>query len=181
MNFGLKKSSADHSYFFKHENGIYLGIIIYVDAILIACNNDSLVNQFKTYLGQHFQYKDLGPPQYFLGLEIQRSDDGIYVCQRKYILDLQKDTGLTGCKPNFTPMESNKHLPLCEDDHLPNAKVYMRLVGRLLYLGFTRPDISFSVNKLSQFYSQPCSHHMAAAHRILRYLKRTAGLGLYYS
>lgn len=80
MNFGLKKSSADHSYFKKIDHNLYLGIIIYVDDFLIACSDLSLIIQFKNYLGQHFKFKDLGHPQYFLGLEISRTDKRISIC-----------------------------------------------------------------------------------------------------
>lgn len=78
-------------------------------------------------------------------------------------------------------MEYINHLNICKLDPLHDPKVYRRLIGRLLYLGFTRPDISFVVNKLSQYMSRPCSHQLTAAHRVLRYLKGTAGLGLLYS
>lgn len=181
MNFSLQKSGADHSYFYKHDHGLYLGIIIYVDDLLIACNHPPLVQEFKTYLGKHVKYKDLGTPQYFLGLEINITANGISLCQRKYILDLLADTGLTGCKSHTTPMEFSNHLELCDKDLLPDPKLYRRLIGRLLYLGFTKLDITFSINKLSQFLAKPCSYHLKAAHRVLKYLKGTTDLGLHYS
>lgn len=81
IQFGLKKFAVDHSYFFKHDNGVYLGIIIYVDDILIACSDHQLVEEFKNHLGKHFKFKDLGEPNYFLGLEITKTDTGISVCQ----------------------------------------------------------------------------------------------------
>lgn len=174
-------SFADHSYYYKHVNGIYLGVIIYVDDMLIASNSDSLVHDFKKYLGIHFLFKDLGFPTYFLGLEIARSSTGLSICQRKYILDLLTDAGLTGCKPLSTPMDSNSHIQQEGSSVLQNAKSYRRLIGRLLYLCITCPDISYSVNCLSQFLSSLHEHHMQAAQRILKYLKGTICTGLFYS
>lgn len=78
-------------------------------------------------------------------------------------------------------MEPNAHLQMCIEDSLLDSKPYRKLIGRLLYLGITRPNISFAVHKLSPYVAHPCAHHMAAAHRILRYLKGTTGLGLFYS
>lgn len=70
MSFGLQKSHVDESYFYMNSNGVYIGVIIYVDSILIACNTSSVVESFKAHLRQHFNFKDLGKPKYFLDLEI---------------------------------------------------------------------------------------------------------------
>lgn len=87
-----------------------MGVIIYVDDILVASNTSSTVEHFKAHLRQHFNFKDLGKPKYFLGLEIAQNPTGISICQRKYVLDLLHDTGLTGCKPTSTPMDLSLHL-----------------------------------------------------------------------
>lgn len=174
--FGLKQSAGDHTYLYKYEGGVYFGIIIYVDDILIACNDDRTVTQFKKHLGAHFTFKDLRKPQFFLGIEIHRSKDGISLCQHKYVLDMLQDTGLSRCKPQSTPMDSSSHLNSCDKDHLSDAKQYIRLIGRLQYLCITRPDINFAVNKLSQFLANSCKHHLTATYRVLKYLKGTIGL-----
>lgn len=181
MGFGLKRSAADDSYYYLHHRGTYFGVIIYVDDILVASTHSDLVLKFKDYLSHHFKFKDLGKPKYFLGLEITQNPQGIAVCQRKYVLDLLLDTGLLGCKPALTPMDSR--LPLEQEGSPPlsNSKSYRRLIGKLLYLCITRPDITFAIHKLSQFVSQPCEHHLSAAHRVLHYLKGNVGLGLFYS
>lgn len=161
---------ADYSYYHMELEGVYLGIIIYVDDILLASSNSTIVENFKKHLGKHFKYKDLGRPKYFLGLEIAQNKQGISVCQRKYVLDLLHDTGLTGCKPSSTPMDYNTKIRN-DGSPLTDQKAYRRLIGRLLYLCITRPDITFAVHKLSQYVSNPCEHHMVAAHRIIKYLK----------
>lgn len=178
--FGLHQSSADHSYFHMNNDAGYFGVIVYVDDILLASSNPNTVQRFKAYLGAHFKFKDLGRPKYYLGLEIAQGKSGISVCQRKYMVDLLHDSGLTGCKPAPTPMDPNLHLQQEGPPPLPNPKIFRRLIGRLLYLCITRPDITYAVNALSQFLSQPCIHHLSVAHRVLRYLKGNIGLGLYF-
>lgn len=123
--------------------------------MLIANNNDSVVQDFKKYLAGHFLFKDLGFPKYFLGLEIARSAEGLSICQRKYTLDLLTDAGLLGCKPISIPMDSNTHIQHEGSSSLPDTKSYRRLIGRLLYLCISRPDISYAVNCLSQFLASP--------------------------
>lgn len=81
--------------------------MVYVDDIVIASNDDSEVEQLKSNLKKVFKLRDLGPLRYFLGLEIARSSKGIFVCQRKYILDLLVETGLLACKPSSIPMDSS--------------------------------------------------------------------------
>lgn len=97
------------------------------------------------------------------------------------MLDILKDTGLLGCKPSLLPMETNQKLALSTALLLSDPSVYRRLVGQLLYLAVTRPDISFSVHVLSQFIAAPTSEHLTAAHKVLRYLKAAPAQGLFYS
>ncbi|KAG6428050.1 hypothetical protein SASPL_112298 [Salvia splendens] len=180
--FGLTQSASDHSLFYKYSaSGSYFGIVIYVDDILVASSEASLISDFKTFLAEHFKFKDLGYPKYFLGIEIARNKSGIFVSQHKYALDLVSDAGLLGCKPASTPMDSIKQLQADAGPQLEDPTVYRRLIGRLVYLCITRPDITFAVNKLSQFLSKPCSDHLIAAERVLKYLKGTIGHGLFYS
>lgn len=179
--FGLKMSYADHSYYYKMDKGIYLGVIVYVDDMLIASNSASLVQTFKSYLGKHFLFKDMGFPKYFLSLEIARSTTGLSITQRKYILDPLVDAGLTVCKPTSTPMDSNTHMKQEGSPIFQDAKSYRRLIGRLQYLCITRSDISYSVNRLCQFLSSRYEHHLLATQRVHKYLKGCIGIGLFYS
>ncbi|KAJ0494661.1 putative RNA-directed DNA polymerase [Helianthus annuus] len=98
--------------------------------------------------------------------------------QRKYTLDILEDTGMMGCRPSPFPMEQNLKLGKCEEEPRVDSNQYRRLVGRLLYLQATRPDIAYAVNVLSQFVSDPRRSHMEAANRVLRYLKATPGQGI---
>lgn len=180
--FGLLQSAFDHSYFYKYsDDGNFFGVVIYVDDILVASSHEGMINQFKDFIAGHFKFKDLGTPKYFLGIEIARNDNGIFICQHKYALDLVTDVGLLGCKPASTPMDSTRSLAVDAGEPIADPTIYRRLIGRLVYLCITRPDIIFAVNKLSQFLSKPCFDHMAAGERVLKYLKGTIGHGLFYS
>jgi hypothetical protein len=103
------------------------------------------------------------------------------VSQRKYTLDILRDTGMIGAKPCCFPMEQNHQLTSDSGTLLPDPSEYRRLIGRLIYLTITRPDITYPVQILSQFMQQPREPHMAATHRVLRYLKGSPGYGILMS
>ncbi|KAL0432527.1 UNVERIFIED_CONTAM: Retrovirus-related Pol polyprotein from transposon RE2 [Sesamum latifolium] len=129
-------------------------------------------------------FKDLGSAKYFLGLELARSAHGpahgLLVTQQKYLIDILRDVNLLDAKVTSTPLPPGLHLTADNGSILPDPGPYRRLVGRLLYLGFTRPDISFAVQQLSQFIQHPRSSHWDAAVHVLRYLKGTSALGLFF-
>ena len=133
----------------------------------------------KKHLSHEFEIKDLGNLKYFLGMEVARSRKGISITQKKYIIDLLKETGMTGCKPAMTPIDPNIRLNKFEGELIDEGR-YQRLVGKLIYLAHTRPDIAFSVSRVSQYMHSPREQHLQAVLRILRYLKKTPGLGLFY-
>ncbi|XP_060177791.1 uncharacterized mitochondrial protein AtMg00810-like [Lycium barbarum] len=131
-------------------------------------------------LAQELEIKDLGKLQYFLGIEVARSNRGIFISQRNYILDLLKETGMTSCKPTESSMESNHKLQSGVGKSVDKER-YQRLVGRHIYLSHTRPDIAYSVSLVSQFMHDPRDPHMEAIFRILQYLKSAPGKGLLFS
>lgn len=124
--------------------------------------------------------KDLGGLKYFLGIEVARSISGIYLSQQKYVLDLLTETGMLGCKPVSTPIVQNHHLGIYPNQVPTNKERYQRLVGKLIYLSLTRPDIAYAVSVVSQFMHSPSEDHMEAVMRILSYLKSAPGKGLLF-
>ncbi|GAA0145766.1 hypothetical protein LIER_36182 [Lithospermum erythrorhizon] len=106
-----------------------------------------------------------------VGIEVTRSQEGIFLCQRKYTLDIISESGLLGAKHATFPMKQNHHLGDSISPPLKDVERYRRLVGRLIYLTFTRPDLSFAVHILSQFMHAPRHDHWSAAIRVVRYLK----------
>ncbi|GJS81629.1 integrase [Tanacetum coccineum] len=113
-----------------------------------------------------------------LSIEVARTSEGLVLSQHKYTLDILQDSGLQGCRPSSFPMEPNLKLDKGEEEEKIDVSRYQRLVGRLLYLQVTRPDIAYSVSILSQFVRDPRRTHMEAANRVLRYLKATVGQGI---
>ena len=158
---------SDHTCFLKVTSSLFLCVIVYVDDIIISSNSDFVVETLKSQLKSFFKLRDLGEMKYFLSLEIARSSDGIHVCQRKYALDLLDETCLLGCKPSSIPMDPSIKFTSETGGELVDAGAYRRLIGRLMYLQITRPDITFAVNKLSQFSSAPRESHHKALLKIL--------------
>ncbi|KAK2414048.1 putative mitochondrial protein [Trifolium repens] len=177
---GYIQGQADHTLFTKFsQDGKIAVLIVYVDDIVLTGNDTDEMGRVKEKLAVDFEIKDLGSMRYFLGMEVARSKDGIVVSQQKYILDLLKETGMSGCRPADTPMDPNAKL--WEKGSVPvDTGRYQRLVGKLIYLSHTRPDIAFSVSVVSQFMHSPFEEHLEAVYRILRYLKANPGKGLFF-
>lgn len=179
--FGFVQSEHDPCLFTKRNGADFMALIVYVDDILITGSNESEIHAVKQFLDQKFTIKDLGVAKYFLGIELTRSEDGLYFNQRKYILDILQDTGLLGCKPTTTPLPKNHHFSTDCGDPISDPSRYRKLVGQLLYLNFTRPDIAFAVQQLSKHVQLPCDAHWHGLLHVLKYLKGTAGLSMFYS
>lgn len=122
--------------------------------------------------------KDLGLLKYFRGIEVARNNQGFYLSQRKYVLNIIAETGLLGAKPSTFPMEQNQKLSLSTSPLFQEPEKYRRLVDRLIYLAVTRPKLSYSVHILAQFMKQPRHDHWEAALRVVRYLKSSPGQGI---
>ncbi|KAD4385513.1 hypothetical protein E3N88_25681 [Mikania micrantha] len=163
VGLGFKQSKADHSLFIYKNNDIFEAALIYVDDVIIIGNNMRHIQQTKSHLDTKFSIKDIGYLKYFLGIEVARTSEGLVLSQRKYTLDILADSGLQGCRPSSFPMESTLKLDKGEEEEKIDANQYRRLVGRLLYLQATRPDIAYSVSILSQFVGDPRRNHMEAA------------------
>ncbi|XP_060675580.1 secreted RxLR effector protein 161-like [Ziziphus jujuba] len=124
--------------------------------------------------------KELGELKHFLGLEVDRTEKGLFLGQQKYAKNLLQKFGMLDCKPISTPMEVNAKLSAYEGKDLEDATMYQQLVGSLIYLTLTRPDISFVVGVVSRYMQSPKKPHLEAVRRILRYVKGTINLGLLY-
>ncbi|XP_022864187.1 uncharacterized protein LOC111384166 [Olea europaea var. sylvestris] len=153
-------------------------LIVYVDDIILTGDNILELERLKKNLPTEFEIKDLGQMRYFLGMELARSKKGISVSQRKYVLDLLTETCMLGCKSSDTPIDQGRK---GEDTGKSVEKDrYQRLVGKLIYLSHTRPDIAFAVSVVSQYLHSPKEAYLEAVYRILRYLKGTPGNGLFF-
>ncbi|XP_041007968.1 uncharacterized mitochondrial protein AtMg00810-like [Juglans microcarpa x Juglans regia] len=155
-------------------------LLVYVDDIVIIGFNSALLVQLKTHLSESFHMKDLGSLTNFLGLEVHRSPSGISFNQHKYASDLMSTAGLQEATFVDTPMELNVKLRREESDLLADPSLYRKLVGSLVYLTITRPDISFAIQQVSRFLQTPRHLHLAAVHRIIRYVMGNSARGLFF-
>ncbi|GJX40041.1 ribonuclease H-like domain-containing protein [Tanacetum coccineum] len=179
---GFSQSKSDYSLYTKFDNGVFIALLVYVDDIIVTVNNISEIEKFKVFLKSKFMIKDLGKLKYFLGIIVVDTDKGICLNQRKYVLDLLSEYGMLACKPVSTPLMSKlviSNEATEKDPLLDNIIDYQKLMGKLIYLTNTRPDISYVVDCLSQFMHSPLKSHLKIAFNILRYLKSCPGLGIH--
>lgn len=176
---GYQQGHSDHTMFFRQaKDGKKTILIVYVDDIILTGDDSMEIERLKSTLTMEFETRDLGQMKYFLGMEVARSKKGISVSQRKYVTDLLKETGMLGCKPSDTPIESGKKTSNVGEP--VDRERYQRLVGKLIYLSHTRPDIAFAVSVASQHMHSPKEAHLEAVYKILRYLKGSPGRGLFF-
>ena len=178
QDYGFQQDPSEYTLFILAKGDTRLHVLVYVDDLIITGSSIHIVNEFKHYLSSCFHMKNLGILRYFLGIEVARSPAGIYLCQRKYALHIIADTGLMGVKPISFPLEQHHKLALANDGDLPDPTRYRRLVGRLIYLINTRPELSYAIHILSQFMNNPQHAHWNAALRVVRYLKNSPGQGI---
>ncbi|KAL8137526.1 hypothetical protein V2J09_003527 [Rumex salicifolius] len=149
--------------------------------IIITGSCDIALSSLVETLANRFALKDLGTLNYFLGVEVVPSATGLFLSQRKYILDLLHKSGMGDAKSVPTPLSVGIPLKKNDGDPLPCPIEYRTLVGSLQYLSLTRPDIAFPTNKLAQFLQNPTTVHWTALRHVLRYLVGTLDTGIYIS
>ncbi|KAK8918257.1 hypothetical protein KSP39_PZI021090 [Platanthera zijinensis] len=156
---------AKMDYIRRLDHGIVV-LIVYVDDIAITGSDLEEIVNLKSLLFAEFEVKNLGKLRYFLGIEVTRSDQGIFISQRKYVLDLLQETRMFGYVPTNTPIEETHGS--CEDSGSDQTDVtrYQRLVGKLIYLSYTCPDITYAVEILSRYMHAPRIRHQEAAYRV---------------
>ncbi|XP_028949214.1 uncharacterized mitochondrial protein AtMg00810-like [Malus domestica] len=140
-----------------------------------------MIAQVITDLTKEFDLKDLGSLHYFLGIQITRTAEGLFLSRVKYVTDLLKKTEMLESKPCATPCLPYNRLLKDDGEPFNNPTLYRSIVGALQYLVFTRPDIAFSVHQVCQFMQSPMTSHYLAVKRILRYLKETMTHGIRYT
>jgi histone deacetylase 1/2 len=177
---GFVPSKADTSLFLFNKSGIIIYVLIYVDDIIVTSSSDKAIGALLHDLRDDFALKDLGPLHFFLGIEVKQTYDGLRLTQEKYAADILTKVGMLQCTTAPTPLSSSETLSLVQGDPLgpEDSTQYRSIVGALQYLTLTRPDISFSVNKVCQFLHAPTTSHWSAVKRILRYIRGTLKVGL---
>ena len=164
---GYMTSHYDSALFLRRTDKCTILLLLYVDDMIITSDDLSGIQELKDFLSQQFEMKDLGHLSYFLGIEITHSTDRLYITQAKYASELLSRVGLTDSKTVDTLVELNVHLTPSGGKPLSNPSLYRRLVGSLVYLTVTCPDISYIVHQVSQYLSASRSTHYVAVLRIL--------------
>lgn len=179
LDFSFVGSQYDPSLFVLTSNGHTLVVLVYVDDILVTDSNSTLMAELIATLHSRFALKDLGHLHYFLGIEVSSSTNGFHLSQTKYIGDLLNRANMVNTKPCPSPMSANTSLSKFDEDPLEDPHLYRTIVGALQYTTITRPDITFAVNKVSQFMHNPTTSHWTSVKRILHYLAGSPSHGIF--
>jgi hypothetical protein len=153
---------------------------IYVDDIIFYSTNASFCEEFNKIMTDMFDMSMMEELKYFLGFQIKQLEDGTFISQTKYTIDLLKKFDMEKVKPIKTPMDTNGHLDLDMGDKSVDQKIYHSMIDSLLYLCVSRPDIILSVCMCARFQVAPKECHLRVVKRIMRYLVLTPYLGLWY-
>ncbi|GJX20822.1 retrovirus-related pol polyprotein from transposon RE1 [Tanacetum coccineum] len=173
LELGFRKSLADPSLFIYKRDGIIAYFLVYVDDIVLTGNKNPFIQHIIRALSEKISIKDLGMLHHFLGIEIINTTTGLFLSQHAHVQNLLTKFKMDGAKPVATPLSSTESLFLVDGSPIIEPTPYRQLVGSLQYLAFTRPDVSYAVNKLSQYMHAPTQLHWQALKQVLRYLKGT--------
>jgi hypothetical protein len=174
---GFKVGKADPTLFTKTISKDLFICQIYVDDIIFGSINKSSCEELSRIMIQKFEMSMMGELKYFLGFQIKQLQEGTFISQTKYIQDILKKFGMKNGKPIKTPMGTNGHLDLDTGGKSVDQKVYRSMIGSLLYLCASRPDIMLSVCMCARFQANPKEVHLRAMKRIMRYLSTLLSLG----
>jgi hypothetical protein len=177
---GFQVGKADPTLFTKTIANDLFVCQIYVDDIIFGSTNKSTCEEFSKIMIQKFEMSMMGELKYFLGFQVKQLQEGTFISQTKYIQDILTKFGMKDAKPIKTPMGTNGHLDLDTGGKSVDQKVYLSMVGSLLYLCASRPDIMLSVCMCARSQADPKEVHLRVVKRILRYLVHTPKFGLWY-
>ncbi|KAI3707390.1 hypothetical protein L6452_25856 [Arctium lappa] len=176
----FERGKIDNTLFFRKIKGHIILVQIYVDDIIFGSTNPSLCTRFAERMKKEYKMSMMGELTYFLGLQIKQSDKGTFISQGKYVKDMLKKFDLTQTSAMKTPMAPPLALNKDLSGKPVNVTAYRGMIGSLLYLTASRPDIMYSTCLCARYQSEPKESHLIAVKRIFRYLKGTPNLGLWY-
>ncbi|GJT15816.1 putative ribonuclease H-like domain-containing protein [Tanacetum coccineum] len=177
---GFQKGKIDKTLFIRRDKGGILLVQVYVDDIIFGSTKKSLCTEFEKMMHKKFQICSMGELTFFLGLQVKQKEDGIFISQDKYVTKILKKFGFTDVKTASTPMETQKPLLKREDGEEVDVHLYRSMIGSLMYLTSSRPDIMFAVCACARYQINLKVSHLHAVKIIFRYLKVQPKLGLWY-
>ena len=177
---GFEKCPSEHTLFTKTEEGKALVVSIYVDDLIFTGNDEKLIKEFKVSMKNEFDMTDLGKMKFFLGVEVVQNSKGIYMSQRKYALEILQRFGMEHSNPTKSPIVPGCKLTKDEGGAKVDPTKYKQMIGCLMYLTVSRPDLMYVMGLVSRYMEKPTELHMMAVKRVLRYLRGTTELGICY-
>ncbi|CAM8994349.1 unnamed protein product [Rhodiola kirilowii] len=177
---GYERGKVDKTLFLLRTNKHLLIVQVYVDDIIFGSTSDELVKSFTKLMESEFEMSMVGELTFFLGIQVRQLENGTEISQQKYLSEVVKKYGLGDSKHVNTPSSPNESLTKDNTSPRTDATRYRGMIGSLLYLTASRPDIMFSVCQCARFQADPRESHVKAVKRILRYLKGTEKLVLWY-
>ncbi|KAM7488108.1 hypothetical protein LguiB_025592 [Lonicera macranthoides] len=178
---GFERCNYEPTLFIKTEKGGKILIVsLYVDDLIFTGNDESMFAEFKRSMMREFDMTDLGKMRYFLGLEVLQRPNGVYISQKKYASEVLERFGMDKSNPVHNPIVPGFKLSKYEEGVKVSGIFYKQIIGSLMYLTATRPDLMFVVSLLSRYMECPTELHLQAAKRVLRYLKGTTNFGVFY-
>ncbi|GJS94424.1 retrovirus-related pol polyprotein from transposon TNT 1-94 [Tanacetum coccineum] len=174
------RGTIDNTLFTYKTKSDVIIVQIYVDDIIFGSTSSKLSKQFGKLMTKKYEMSMMGELTYFLGFQIKQDFKGISICQEKYVKDLLKKYDLADCASVKCPMLPPNNLGPDESGVSVNETLFRGMIGSLMYLTASRPDIQFSTCLCARYQDNPKESHLVAIKRIFRYLKRTLNLGLWY-
>ena len=177
---GFTRGTIDTTLFIRKVKENVILVQIYVDDIIFGSTDEKLCKKFSKLMSDKYEMSLMGELTYFLGLQVKQTKDGIFINQEKYVKDLLNKFDMNQCSSMKTPMAPPVKLDADTDGKSVNVTTYRGMIGSLLYLTASRPDIMFSTCLCARYQANPKESHLIAVKRIFRYLKGTPSLGLWY-
>eukprot|EP00253_Pinus_taeda_P018569 PITA_18569 len=165
------KCEGEPNVYIKENDGKILIVVLYVDDVIFTGNDDQLIKNFKSVMKEEFEMTDMGFLRYFLGIEVDQNEKGIFISQARYVNQVLSRFNMEECKAAITPTVMGLKLSREDSSKDFDPSLYKSIVGSLMYLTATRPDIMYAVSLISRFMERPKEAHWQAAKRILRYVK----------
>nr|GEY66296.1 hypothetical protein [Tanacetum cinerariifolium] len=180
LNNGFQRGTIDQTLFIRRQRGDFILVQVYMDDIIFGSSNPQLCREFEALMHEKFQMSAMGELNFFLGLQVLQKEDGIFLSQDKYVGDILKKFGYSDVRSSNTPMD--KENPWGKDGTGKDVDLhfYRSMIGSLMYLTASRPDIMFAVYAYARHQVTPKECHLHAVKRIFRYLKGHPKLGLWY-
>ncbi|GJS54099.1 putative ribonuclease H-like domain-containing protein, partial [Tanacetum coccineum] len=180
LQHNYRRGTIDKTLFIKKDSRDIILVQVYVDDIIFGSTNKAWCDEFEVLMKGEFEMSAMGEMTFFLGLQVKQLPDGIFISQDKYVKDMLTKFDMESVRTATTPYEAAKTKLKDETDPPVNVHLYRSMIGSLMYLTASRPDIMFAVSACSRHQVTPLTSHLNAVKKIFKYLKGQPKLGLWY-